>query len=137
FCAFNQMLRQDKFGRDVKLASGNVASRILPAKIHELDAGDKATIENELGGMLRAIEFIYKELGVNRPLKPSDSRSDNQNKTDYQNQLNKVANAVKELVLALKAGPAAQEKKVSQGWQSFAQQTSGKSRAVLPLVNMC
>ncbi len=38
------------------------------------------------------------EPGVNRPLKPSDNKSDNQSRTDYRNQINKVANAVKELI---------------------------------------
>ena len=46
--------------------------------IHDLDAEDKATLENEIGGVLRAIEFIYKEPGVNRPLKSFDNKSDNQ-----------------------------------------------------------
>ena len=90
------------FGRDIKLTNGNFASRILPIKIHDLDADDKSLIENEIGGALRAIEFIYKEAGVNRPLKTTDSKTDNQNKTDYRNQVNKVANAIKEIISALK-----------------------------------
>ena len=94
--------REVRFGRDIKLSNGNVASRILPIKIHDLDTEDKATIENEIGGVLRAIEFIYKEPGVNRPLKSSDNKADNQNKTDYRNQVNKVANAIKEIISALK-----------------------------------
>ena len=102
-CAFNKLTKEDKFGRDIKLGNGNVASRILPIKIHDLDAEDKAAIENEIGGALRAIEFIYKESGVNRPLKSTDNKSDNQNKTDYRNQINKVANAVKEIIIALKS----------------------------------
>ena len=64
FVAFNKLANDDQFGRDMKLSSGNVASRILPIKIHDLDAEDKAIIENEIGGALRAIEFIYKEAGV-------------------------------------------------------------------------
>jgi hypothetical protein len=59
-------------------------------------------IENEIGGVLRAIEFIYREAGVNRPLKSSDNKTDNQNKTDYRNQVNKVANAIKEIITSLK-----------------------------------
>ncbi|MBL7871667.1 MAG: tetratricopeptide repeat protein [Cyclobacteriaceae bacterium] len=90
------------FGRDITLTNGNVTSRILPIKIHELDAEDKTVIENEIGGALRAIEFIYKEAGVNRPLKLTDSKTDNQNKTDYRNQVNKVANSIKEIITALK-----------------------------------
>ena len=102
FCAFNKLANEDSLGRDIKLSSGNVASRILPIKIHDLDAVDKATIENEIGSMLRAIEFIYREPGVNRPLKSTDNKTDNQNKTDYRNQVNKVANAIKEIITSLR-----------------------------------
>src|SRR5664279_1666254 len=102
FCAFNKLAKEDQFGRDIKISNGNVASRILPVKIHDLDPEDKRLLENELGGVLRAVEFIYKEAGVNRPLKPSDNKNDNQNKTDYRNQVNKVANAVKEIIGSLK-----------------------------------
>ena len=106
FCAFNKLAKEDQLGRDIKLSNGNVASRILPIKIHDLDAEDKSTIENEIGGVLRAIEFIYKEPGVNRPLKSADNKNDNQNKTDYRNQVNKVANAIKEIISSIK-NPAA------------------------------
>jgi tetratricopeptide (TPR) repeat protein len=102
FCAFNKMAKEDQFGRDIKFSNGNVASRILPVKIHDLDAEDKRLLENELGEVLRAVEFIYKEAGVNRPLRPADSKYENQNKTDYRNQVNKVANAVKEIIGSLK-----------------------------------
>jgi len=101
FVAFNKLAKEDQFGRDIKLNNGNVASRILPIKIHDLDTEDKLTIENEIGGVLRAIEFIYKEPGVNRPLKISDDRTINQHKTDFRNQVNKVALAVKELLHSL------------------------------------
>jgi TolB-like protein/Tfp pilus assembly protein PilF len=102
FVAFNKLAKEDQFGRDIKLSNGNVASRILPIKIHDLDAEDKSLLESEMGGVLRAIEFIYKEAGVNRPLKSTDSKADNQNKTDYRNQVNKVANAIKEIISAIK-----------------------------------
>ena len=69
FCAFNKLANLDSFGRDINLSGGNVASRILPLKIHDIDQEDKDLLENELGGVLRAVEFIYKEAGVNRPLK--------------------------------------------------------------------
>jgi len=48
FCAFNKLAKEDKFRRDILLKNGNVASRILPVKIHELDAVDKNTIEGEI-----------------------------------------------------------------------------------------
>jgi TolB-like protein/effector-binding domain-containing protein len=80
-----------------------VSSRILPVKIHDLDPEDKTLIENELGGVLRCIEFIYKSAGVNRPLRANeDHPQDNLNKIYYRNQINKVANAVKEIITAIK-----------------------------------
>jgi tetratricopeptide (TPR) repeat protein len=102
FCTFNKLTKEDQFGRDIRLYNGNIASRILPVKIHDLDADDKIILENELGGELRSVEFIYREAGVNRPLKASDNKNDNQNKTDYRNQVNKVANALKEIIGSLK-----------------------------------
>ena len=102
FAAFNKMAGEDLFGRDIILPNGNVASRILPVKIHELAPEDQSIIEQEIGTALRSIDFIYREPGVNRPLKPADDKHDNQNKTDYRNQINKVANAVKDLVNGIK-----------------------------------
>jgi len=103
FCAFNKMAREDMFGRDIRLPGGNVASRILPVKIHSLDEEDKSLLENELGGVLRSIEFIYKSVGVNRPLRANeDHPRDNLNKIYYRDQINKVANATKEIITAIK-----------------------------------
>jgi hypothetical protein len=101
FVAFNKLAKEDPFGRDIRLSSGNVASRILPIKIHDLDPEDKTLLENELGGFIRGIEFIYKELGVNRPLKQDDDEKINLNKTKYRNQINKVAYAIKEIITAI------------------------------------
>jgi TolB-like protein/Tfp pilus assembly protein PilF len=102
FCAFNKLAKEDQFGRDICLAGGNVASRILPVKIHDLDPEDSALLENELGGILRSVDFIYKSAGVNRPLTPSDNPDKNLNKTFYRDQINKVANSVKEIITAIK-----------------------------------
>ncbi|MEP6796396.1 MAG: CDC27 family protein [Saprospiraceae bacterium] len=134
FCAFNRMAKEDQFGRDIRLSNGNVASRILPVKIHDLDAEDKATLEHELGGVLRAIEFIYKEPGVNRPLKPGDNKVDNQNKTDYRNQVNKIANAIKEVITALKY-PTVRMAAASEELKSFRSDhpnaSSRKNKAII------
>src|ERR1035437_6223630 len=103
FVALNKLAKEDQFGRDIRLASGNVASRILPIKINDLDPEDKILLENEIGGALRCIEFIYKSAGVNRPLRSNeDHPQDNLNKTYYRDQINKVANAVKEIISAIK-----------------------------------
>jgi hypothetical protein len=118
FCAFNKIAKEDQFGRDIRLSNGNVASRILPIKIHDLDAEDKTLLENELNGVLRAIEFIYKEAGVNRPLKPADNKNDNHDRIDYRNQVNKVANAIKEIISSLK-NPSLISKPLADNRQSI------------------
>ena len=105
FVAFNKMASADQVGRDVKLASGNVCSRIIPVKINELDASDTELIEKELGCRLRAIDFIFSSAGVNRPLKPDDNPDKNLNKTFYRDQINKVANAVKDVIYGLHPDP--------------------------------
>ncbi len=81
---------------------------------------DKAVIESEIGGVLRGIEFIYKEPGVNRPLKVTDKKEENQNHTDYSNQLNKVANAIKEIITALKNSAQTVSKPSTTGHQPTA-----------------
>lgn len=93
---------------DVTLPSGNVASRILPIRIHEIELDDVRLLEQELSGTLRSIDFIYKSAGVNRPLRPKDDNNvaDNQNGTLYRNQINKVANAVKEIIFGVKKSRA-------------------------------
>ncbi|MBP1667240.1 MAG: hypothetical protein H6Q23_2100, partial [Bacteroidetes bacterium] len=118
FCTFNKLSKEDKFGRDIKLPNGNVASRILPVKIHDLDPDDKTLLENELGGILRGIEFIYKSAGVNRPLRANeDHPHENLNKTYYRDQINKVANAVKEIIPALKKQNQHSEEVSKQNFQ--------------------
>ena len=81
FIAFNKMAQEDQFGRDIKLAGGNVASRILPIKIHDLDPEDRKLYEDQTGGVLRSIDFIYKEPGVNRPLSPNDDAKEKDRKS--------------------------------------------------------
>jgi serine/threonine-protein kinase len=108
------LAKEDPLGRDIRLTSGNVASRILPVKIHDLDQEDKTLLENELGGVLRSIDFIYKSAGVNRPLRANeDHPQDNLNKTYYRDQINKVANAVKEIITAIKK-PNQQDRGISR-----------------------
>ena len=101
FVAFNKAAKGDQFGRDIKLGNGNVASRILPIKIHDLDTHDKALLETEIGGFLRAIEFVFSSPGVNRPLTPADNPDKNQSGTLYRDQINKVARNIKDLISAI------------------------------------
>ena len=102
FCAFNKLAQEDSIGRDIKLRSGNVASRILPVMIHNLDPEDRELFESEIQSKLRSIDFIFRSPGVNRPLRPDDKRQDNANNLFYRDQINKVANAIKEIVNAIK-----------------------------------
>jgi len=106
FCAFNKLASNDRFGIDIKLLNGNVASRILPVKINVIDADDQHLIEKEIGGVLRSIDFIYKSAGVNRPLKRDDTRSENNNHFSYRDQVNKLANAIKEIIGAMRNTPS-------------------------------
>lgn len=102
FLPFLKIISNDKFSPAVKLASGNVANRVLPIRIHDLDANDIKQFEDACGFKFRPIDFIYKEPGVNRPLRTNeDSPGKNLNQTLYRNQINKVANAVKEIVVGL------------------------------------
>ena len=105
FKTFIELASKDQFGLKIRLLGGNIASRVLPVQIHDLNAEDRKLVEGELGGYLRAIEFIYKESGVNRPITPKDSEEKNTNKTNYRNQINKVANAIDEIISGLKAEP--------------------------------
>ena len=100
----------------VKLPNGNITGRILPVRIHELDRDDINLCETVLGGALRGVEFIYKEPGVNKPLTAEDDEKKNLNKTKYRIQINKIANAIKEIIEGLMAGDivSENEKEVSQ-----------------------
>ncbi|MGC3944894.1 MAG: hypothetical protein QM762_10325 [Chryseolinea sp.] len=105
FVPFKSLAVSDTLGLDVTLTNGNVASRMLPVRIHEIDVDDTRLLERELNGVLRTIDFIYKSAGVNRPLRQKDDGlMDNQSGTLYRNQINKVANAIKDLIISLKRG---------------------------------
>jgi tetratricopeptide (TPR) repeat protein len=111
FKAFVEQASGDKYGLKVKLPGGNVASRVLPVRIHDLDADDIKLTESLLGGFLRGVEFIYKSSGVNRPLRArEDKPHDNLNNTIYRDQINKVANAIKEIVSGLRTGEIVSDK---------------------------
>ena len=137
FKAFVELASKDKFGLKVKLPNGNVASRVLPVRIHDLDKTDIKLCESVLGGAVRGIDFIYKEPGVNKPITQRDNEEKNINKTSYRNQINKVALAIKEIILALKGEPIdygiEQEKVVSTFEKQVLQE---KSIIVLPFENI-
>ena len=101
FLPFIEMAKQDELGMNITLSNGNVVSRVLPVKIHDLDTDDQHTLEGVLDGPLRSIDFIYSEPGVNRPLAPEDNKEENLNATTYKNQINKVANALRDIGKAI------------------------------------
>jgi len=61
FKPFVEQASQDEFGLKIKLPNGNVASKVLPIRIHDLNTADIKECESVLGGVLRGNEFIYKE----------------------------------------------------------------------------
>jgi hypothetical protein len=60
-------------------------------------------VESYLGN-IRSVDFIYKSAWVNRPLRANeDHPHDNLNKTYYRDQINKVANAIDEILSGVKS----------------------------------
>ncbi len=110
FRAFVEIASQDQFGLRVKLPNGNVASRVLPVRIYDLNNTDINLFETLVGGVIRGVEFIYSEPGVNRPLKPDDDEKINLKKVKYRNQINKVSNAIHEIVSGLLTEPTEPDK---------------------------
>ncbi len=105
FKAFVEQASHDKFGLKIRLHDGNISNRVLPVRIHDLDPEDVRLCEAFLGGGLRGVDFIYKEPGVNRPMRRVDNEEKNLSGTRYRNQINRVANAVKEIISGMKAEP--------------------------------
>lgn len=137
FKAFIRQAAVDRLGLKVTLQSGNVTSRILPVRIHEIDQADRELIENETGGALRAIDFIYREPGVNRPLTPADDEHKNQNGTIYRNQINKTANAIREIISALQSdlAPVLKEKHgLKEPWEDTGISKTGGRPARRPAI---
>jgi tetratricopeptide (TPR) repeat protein/6-pyruvoyl-tetrahydropterin synthase len=126
FKAFVESALNDQFGLKVKLPNGNVANRVLPVRIHDLDTADIKLCESVLGGVLRGIEFIYKEPGVNRSLTPKDKEKKNLNGTIYRNQINKVALAIKEIILGLQIEPGVSVKGDDQHHELFGEDNKVK-----------
>lgn len=110
FLVFRRLSLADELGPLVQLRSGNVTNRVLPVRIHELEDQDRQLFENEMGGPLRAIDFIFQGAGINRPLRAKDDELHAQRgKVLYRDQVNKVANAIKELLAAAGKSPDPKE----------------------------
>ncbi|MGC1389558.1 MAG: tetratricopeptide repeat protein [Bacteroidales bacterium] len=121
FKAFVEQASKDQFGLKIKLPKGNVSSRVLPIRIHDIDIADIRLCEDNLGDVLRGIEFVYEEPGVNRPLTPGDDENKNLKKTRYRNQVNKVALAINEIVQGLMTEPEWQKFEKRVGEEEFRQ----------------
>jgi TolB-like protein/Tfp pilus assembly protein PilF len=119
FKVFVKLASQDQFGLRVKLPNGNVASRVLPVRIHDLDTDDVKLFEGVSGSVMRALDFVFKTTtGVNRPLKvKEDHPNDNLNKTYYQDQINKVSLAIKELISTLRQYGQKREEVPKEGFK--------------------
>ena len=100
FLAFRNFATADELGLKIKLINGNVVGRILPVRIHDLSTEDTVLFEKESGGPIRAVDFVFRSAGVNRPLLPTDNREDNQAHTVYRDQLNKLANIISDLIVS-------------------------------------
>ena len=103
FKAFVEQASKDQFGLKVKLPNGNVANRVLPVRIHDLDNEDVKLFEGVTESVMRTLDFIFKTAnGVNRPLKSKeDHPGENINKTYYQDQINKVALSIREIITSM------------------------------------
>jgi len=96
FLPFLEFAKNDVHGLKVKVTNGNVASRVLPVRIHDLDSVDVKLFEEATGGVMRSVDFVYKGTGVNRPLREKD---DDQL---YLDQVNKLANSIREIINSMK-----------------------------------
>jgi TolB-like protein/Flp pilus assembly protein TadD len=102
FEAFVNMALQDRFGLKIRLPNGNVVSRVLPVRIHSLDPSDSTLFSSVTGGAIRGIDFIYMASGVNRPLLPKEEKpQENLNNTNYRDQVNKLGNALNDMISAM------------------------------------
>ncbi len=103
FKGFQAGARTDRFGSAIPLSTGNRASRTIPVKIHDIDADDIRLLESELSGTMRSVDFIYREEGVNRPLRSTDDEKfATALRPLYRNQINKLANIVKDIISGIK-----------------------------------
>jgi len=146
FCAFNRIAQKDTIGRDIRLGNGNVASRILPITIHDLNLEDINLIEAELQAKFRYIEFTYRSPGVNRALRKEDKREDNIGRLSYRDQLNKTANALKEIIQGIQSPDKSGYSGIPIGDEDStylksktspkSDETNEKSIAVLPFVSL-
>jgi len=111
FKSFLELASTDEFGLMIKLPNGNIANRVLPVRIHDLDKSDITLFESTMGSVIRPIDFIYKESGVNRQLRAKDDDIiKSPGHALYRDQINKVALAIREIILGMKLQPDGDKK---------------------------
>ena len=136
FLPFLKLASEDTIGMMVRLATGNVASRVVPVCIHEIEPADQALLEKEIGH-LRSVDFIFKAPGVNRPLRDHEERPfDNHKPIFYRNQINKLANAILEIISNLNGQTSSPVASLPGKEAMVVAKSRQKSIAVLPFVNM-
>jgi TolB-like protein len=136
FKAFVEMASKDQLGLKVKLQSGNVANRIIPVRIHNLTSADIKLCENLIGGFLRGVDFVFERTGVNRPLRREDDEKSNFNKNSYRDQINKVGNAIHEIISGLKNEQTESNTPVEISQAIDNNHAKEKSIIVLPFENL-
>jgi hypothetical protein len=95
----------------------------MPVRIHDIDAEDVKLLESELTGGLRSVDFIYREDGVNRPLRPiDDDKHASPNRPLYRNQINKLANGIKDIINGIKQKDKTSSPKQPVDYQPSARQ---------------
>jgi Tol biopolymer transport system component len=133
FLEFLKIASADSFGLKVKLPNSNMASRVLPVRIHELDGNDKKSIEAELQGVLRPIDFTYKAAGINRPLLPKDDETIKASgQATYRDQINKTANAISDLIAGMEGKVVSIAQNFPANDQPMARQTTRKKKFNIP-----
>jgi len=112
FISFLELASADKFGLMIRLPNGNTANRVLPVRIHDLDKTDITLFESTIGSVLRPIDFIYKESGVNRQLRAKDDDIiKSPGHVLYRDQINKIALAIREIIQGMKLQLTRDDKK--------------------------
>lgn len=113
FLAFISNAKENTFGTEASLLNDNISNRIIPVKIHDIDATDNTLIEKEIG-QVRSIDFIVKSAGVNRSLTQKDDELRSPGQILYRDQINKVANTIKDILSRLR-GVEPHSSKISNG----------------------
>ena len=55
--AFIDLARNDRFGLKITLPGSNVANRVLPIRIHDIDPADTRLFESTIGGSPKSCGF--------------------------------------------------------------------------------